>query len=92
MGMNFFFVVCDYISGIISMGWDGCVICSRCVNLFEYVEKWCLNLKYLEVKFIDKQCQEIYEYYGFFLVWFKVELRDFIIFFWFFCSEMEVFQ
>lgn len=54
MGMNFFFIVWDYISGIISMGWDGCVICSRCVNLFEYVEKWCLNLKYLEVKFIDR--------------------------------------
>lgn len=78
-GMNFSSTVRDYISGITSTGRDGCAICSRRANSSEHVEKWRLNLKYSEVKLIDKQCQETYEHYGFLPARSKAELRDLTI-------------
>lgn len=91
-GMNFSPTVRDYISGITSTGRDGCAICSRRANSSEHVEKWRLNLKYSEVKLIDKQCQETYEHYGFLPARSKAELRDLTIPLRLPRSEMEASQ
>lgn len=75
-GMNFNPVVRDYIRSITSTGVDSCAICSKRANSSEHVQKWRHKMGFSDVQLIDKECQSVYDHYGFLPARTEEELRD----------------